>query len=73
MERSPDDQYLSYTGGTTGLPKGVMVGLGRVGSTLAYLGPMLDLTAEQAADPVGTARQLAERERAGWWRCRPRR
>jgi len=56
-ERSPDDIYMVYTGGTTGLPKGVMwrnedVVLGalnsyRQGAALAEVG---DLTAEIAAN-----------------------
>src|SRR5262249_51529277 len=60
IERSPDDQFLSYTGGTTGLPKGVMVNLGKVISRVAFLGPMLGLTEEQAAAPVATAVELAK-------------
>jgi fatty-acyl-CoA synthase len=29
VERAPDDHYLNFTGGTTGLPKGVLVEVGR--------------------------------------------
>ena len=29
IERDDDDVFLSYTGGTTGLPKGVLMGIGR--------------------------------------------
>jgi fatty-acyl-CoA synthase len=60
IERSPDDQYLSYTGGTTGVPKGVMFQLGRTMTTMAFLGPMLGLDAASTFDSVGTAARLAE-------------
>jgi fatty-acyl-CoA synthase len=36
QERSPDDLYMLYTGGTTGMPKGVMYSMGRF--TEAYVG-----------------------------------
>jgi len=59
IPRTPDDPYLSYTGGTTGLPKGVMVGLGRAASSMAFLAPVLGLTPEDVADPVATAQRNA--------------
>jgi len=61
IERRLDDTFLSYTGGTTGLPKGVMVQLGRAFGSLAFLGPMLGLGPTQTADPVGTAGALAKK------------
>jgi len=61
IERRLDDTFLSYTGGTTGLPKGVMVKLGRAFSSLAFLGPMLGLGPKETADPVGTAASLAKK------------
>ena len=36
IERSPDDVYMLYTGGTTGMPKGVMYKLGEM--TATFLG-----------------------------------
>jgi len=62
IERRLDDTFLSYTGGTTGLPKGVMVKLGRAFSSLAFLGPMLGLGPKETADPVGTAAALAKKK-----------
>ena len=35
IERSPDDLYFLYTGGTTGMPKGVMWRLGDLWDVLA--------------------------------------
>ena len=62
IERYPDDQYLGYTGGTTGLPKGVMVNVGRLGASMSFIGPTLGLSADELADPVGTA-EKTRRER----------
>lgn len=59
MERSSDDQFLAYTGGTTGLPKGVIGNLGRAGRALAALAPTLGITHEQAIDPPATAEKMA--------------
>ncbi|NBU37692.1 MAG: acyl-CoA synthetase, partial [Actinobacteria bacterium] len=36
IERSPDDVYMLYTGGTTGMPKGVMYRLGEM--TASFVG-----------------------------------
>jgi acyl-CoA synthetase (AMP-forming)/AMP-acid ligase II len=65
IERSPDDHYLSFTGGTTGLPKGVMYHLGR--STLGALGlrdQFLGRVPGPDDDPVEVAVGLAESGRA---------
>jgi fatty-acyl-CoA synthase len=35
IERSPDDVYMLYTGGTTGMPKGVMYAMGPFTSTFS--------------------------------------
>ena len=35
IERSPDDVYMLYTGGTTGMPKGVMYRLGEMTASFA--------------------------------------
>jgi fatty-acyl-CoA synthase len=37
IERSPDDQVMVYTGGTTGMPKGVMYAQGDLAPTLVAL------------------------------------
>ncbi|MGE0386855.1 MAG: AMP-binding protein [Gammaproteobacteria bacterium] len=62
IERSGEDQFLSYTGGTTGLPKGVMVRLGSAVNSVSFVGPMLGLTPQMLPDHVGTARELAARD-----------
>jgi acyl-CoA synthetase (AMP-forming)/AMP-acid ligase II len=61
VERSPEDHYLSFTGGTTGLPKGVMYHLGR--STEGALGlrdQFLGRTPAPEEDPVQVAVDLAD-------------
>lgn len=56
--KQADGCFLSYTGGTTGLPKGVLVQLSRLMSALPTLGPMFAITPEDARDPVATAERL---------------
>jgi 3-oxocholest-4-en-26-oate---CoA ligase len=47
MERDSGDVFLSYTGGTTGLPKGVLYEIGRgIGTTVALRDLFLDQTTE---------------------------
>jgi 3-oxocholest-4-en-26-oate---CoA ligase len=61
IERSDEDTYISYTGGTTGLPKGVEYVLGR--STMSCLGyrPLVLGIAEGWDEaPVAAARRLYE-------------
>ena len=54
MARSEDDCFLSYTGGTTGLPKGVMYNIGRtVSNALATRDVFLNETS--GLDPVAFA------------------
>ncbi len=44
ITRSSDDTYMLYTGGTTGMPKGVMYGMGGIVQTFIGLGfPVLGL------------------------------
>lgn len=57
-ERSPDDLYILYTGGTTGLPKGVMW---RQEDVLHALGGCIDAV---SGDRVTSDRGLAEKAEA---------
>ncbi len=62
--RSPDDMYLLYTGGTTGMPKGVMwrhVDL--------FFGAMAG--AGGGGAPIGTPEEVGERCREARTRCVP--
>ena len=55
IERSEDDLYMLYTGGTTGMPKGVMYDMGGLTRGFVMLGlPMLGLGAPDDADEIGT-------------------
>jgi fatty-acyl-CoA synthase len=55
IERSEDDLYMLYTGGTTGMPKGVMYDMGGLTRGFVMLGlPMLGLAAPDDADDIGT-------------------
>ena len=54
IERSPDDQYFLYTGGTTGMPKGVMWR-----SEDIYFGALSGSIV--GADPIATPEALTER------------
>jgi fatty-acyl-CoA synthase len=59
MERDDDDVFLSYTGGTTGLPKGVLFRIGQsAGNSLWFRDLFLGRTTTLA--PVDFAVQLAE-------------
>ena len=54
IERSEDDLYMLYTGGTTGMPKGVMYDMGGMTRGFVMLGlPMLGLAAPDDADSIG--------------------
>src|SRR4051812_33762222 len=55
--RSGDDLYLLYTGGTTGMPKGVMW---RQDDLIAVLGQGLGATLPEAADPAALEGKFAE-------------
>ena len=54
IERDEDDIYMLYTGGTTGMPKGVMYGLGS--STRYFLGLIAD---RAGLDAFETPQQVA--------------
>lgn len=62
-ERSPDDVYMLYTGGTTGMPKGVMYSHGQfIGVMLGAL-RALDLpNPDTTEDLVEVVRELRNRE-----------
>ncbi len=54
IERSEDDLYMLYTGGTTGMPKGVMYDMGGLTRGFVMLGlPMLGLAAPDDANEIG--------------------
>ena len=61
VERSPDDMGMTYTGGTTGMPKGVMstVGGGVTGG-LATLPPLLGLEPHTPDDMATAPTKLVE-------------
>jgi len=53
IERSEDDLYMLYTGGTTGMPKGVMYDMGGMTRGFVMLGlPMLGLAAPSDASEI---------------------
>ena len=55
IERSEDDLYMLYTGGTTGMPKGVMYDMGGMTRGFVMLGlPMLGLAAPSDASEIGS-------------------
>ncbi len=58
--RSFDDQYLSYTGGTTGLPKGVMVSLGATVQGMVHTCGLLGVPPELSLLHGSAARHLAD-------------
>ncbi|HEX7167003.1 MAG TPA: AMP-binding protein [Acidimicrobiales bacterium] len=61
IERSPHDIGMTYTGGTTGMPKGVMSEIGGgVTVQLATLPPLLGLPAKTSEDVPALAKELVE-------------
>ncbi len=53
IERSEDDIYMLYTGGTTGMPKGVMYPVGGLCSALVNSGfPLIGLELPETADQI---------------------
>ncbi|MEZ5244494.1 MAG: AMP-binding protein [Acidimicrobiales bacterium] len=56
VERAEDDTYMLYTGGTTGMPKGVMYAIGGLTAGLASAAfPLLGLPAPTSAHDVADA------------------
>jgi fatty-acyl-CoA synthase len=64
--RSGDDLYLLYTGGTTGMPKGVMW---RQDDLIAVLGQGLGATLPEAADPAALEGKFTEAGLVGTPTC----
>ncbi|MDO8363432.1 MAG: AMP-binding protein [Actinomycetota bacterium] len=62
IARSEDDIYMLYTGGTTGMPKGVMYDMGGLTRSFAALGfPLLGLTPPaDAGDIAGMVKGVAD-------------
>ena len=62
ITRSEEDIYMLYTGGTTGMPKGVMYDMGGLTRSFAQLGlPMLGLAAPtDAADVAPLVKAMAD-------------
>jgi len=62
IARSEDDVYMLYTGGTTGMPKGVMYDMGGFTRSFAQLGfPTIGLAAPtEAADIAPMVRQVVD-------------
>ena len=62
ITRSEDDIYMLYTGGTTGMPKGVMYDMGGLTRSFATLGfPLLGLAApSEAADVAPLVKGVIE-------------
>ena len=62
ITRSEDDIYMLYTGGTTGMPKGVMYDMGNFTRSFAQLGfPLIGLTPpEDAAQIAGLVKGTIE-------------
>jgi fatty-acyl-CoA synthase len=53
ITRSEDDIYMLYTGGTTGMPKGVMYDMGNFTRSFAQLGfPLIGLTPPEDASEI---------------------
>ena len=61
VTRSPDDTYMLYTGGTTGMPKGVMYDMGGMVQSFIELGfPILGLGLPEVDEIPGIAAKLWE-------------
>ncbi|MEZ5226714.1 MAG: AMP-binding protein [Acidimicrobiales bacterium] len=56
---TPDDLYMLYTGGTTGMPKGVMYGLGTTSFFLQSYPPMIGQPAIERVEQVVDAARAA--------------
>ena len=53
ITRDENDVYMLYTGGTTGMPKGVMYTMGDITRAFAQLGfPLIGLTPPETADDI---------------------
>ena len=64
IERSESDLYMLYTGGTTGMPKGVMYEIGGITrSFVATTYPLMGLAPPETTEPVGP--MIRDAHRAG--------
>ena len=74
MERPEDDVYMLYTGGTTGMPKGVMYAMGGITSAFVLQGyPLVGLEPPTDVSQVGRWCAPPTRAAAAWCRSRPAR
>jgi acyl-CoA synthetase (AMP-forming)/AMP-acid ligase II len=65
IERRPDDLFMMYTGGTTGMPKGVMYGLGDISAAFANLYPQVLLGRPPVSEDAEAAEFAAGLHAAG--------
>jgi fatty-acyl-CoA synthase len=65
IERRPDDLFMMYTGGTTGMPKGVMYDVGDISAAFANLYPQVLLGRPPVPEDAAAAEFAAGLHTAG--------